>query len=284
MGFLNDVPEIDQRRFEVLLDFNIRNKLHTVIFGPSGGGKTAIGNQMANKNNAILHYCNLAVNERPDIQGWPIMSSSGIAEFATPHYIPLPETVNLEEKKSLNFIQQWIKCNQLTQYNVTSAINNRLVEISRYEDAIAAAKAIPYIINLEFENKDKFIDDIKKAEELAKQNMRKVVVLFDEADKTPHDVLQPLLEILQFGTLNGKALCIDSCILTCNLPDEKAFTENLSHALTSRCFVYKMKLDYNIWAKWARKNNVHPLVIGFTGHSDYFYKAPTDDKIGRAHV
>jgi hypothetical protein len=96
-----------------------------------------------------------------------------------------------------------------------------------------------------------------------KPNHRKKVIILDELDKAKNELQNPLLELLQFHTLNGAHIDVQAFILTGNLPDEGAFSRPVSHALTNRCMVYKLEHDFQTWHKWALNNNVNPLVLGY---------------------
>ncbi len=283
---LTDIPTINQKQLSDILFYNIKYGHNLIVFGPSGGGKTAMVNQAAKKANTVIKYCNLAVNERPDIQGWPRMNDSPIAEFKTPHYIPLPETRTAEEISTLTAALVCLEDDSCK--DIKNAVNARLSVLNSYNQSIALNKALPLIMSLDVlkdaNTNKKFVKKIQEMEEMSR-GYPNVVLLFDEADKAPHDVLQPLLEILQFRTLNGRPLAIGSCILTCNLPDENAQTESLSHAITNRCFIYKLELDFAEWRKWAFTAETHPLVIGFLSQSpNLLHQKPSNnDDTAYAH-
>lgn len=89
------------------------------------------------------------------------------------------------------------------------------------------------------------------------------IILFDEIDKCAPENTHPLLEILQFRTINNKPINAVSCVLTGNLINEQAYSNNLSTALLDRCSKYVLEFDFNVWIGWAREHNIHPLVLGF---------------------
>jgi len=72
-----------------------------------------------------------------------------------------------------------------------------------------------------------------------------------------------LLEVLQFHSVNGRKLNIKSCILTGNLPDEHAHTNNISHAITKRCQTYQLDIDPSQWKDWAYDANINEKVVSF---------------------
>lgn len=89
------------------------------------------------------------------------------------------------------------------------------------------------------------------------------VLLIDEADKAKPELQNPLLELLQFRSINGRKLNIESCILTGNLPDEGAHSGLISTALTNRCMVFKLETDFETWQEWAVNAGVNSLVVAF---------------------
>jgi len=89
------------------------------------------------------------------------------------------------------------------------------------------------------------------------------VIIFDEVDKCPSDVTAPLLEILQFRTINSKPINAVSCILTGNLPNERAYSNQISAPLLDRTAKYILSFSFDRWIEWAKKNNVHDLILGF---------------------
>lgn len=275
---LTDIREINQQELEALLNFNIKHGFNLMVFGPTGSGKSEITMQACKKQNAYMTWCNLSVNERPDIQGYPKMNPDAVVtEFTLPEYIPLPETLYIKEKKALQTAVDAIK--NVTEFSdVAKQITARLNEIGTFETSTALKRVLPFVQKIDKFNNEQFVDYVTKLDKLAQDNSQKVVVVFDEADKAPHEVMAPLLELLQFHTLNGRKTAIHSCIVTCNLPDENAHTEKLSHAITNRCFIYKMNIDFDAWRKWAVGNKVHPLIVGFlASNKDMIYKRTNND-------
>ena len=89
------------------------------------------------------------------------------------------------------------------------------------------------------------------------------ILLFDEADKCHSEITAPLLEILQFRTINGKQINAAACILTGNLMSENAGSNQISPALLDRGAKYVLGFSFPLWLKWARENNLNELVLGF---------------------
>jgi hypothetical protein len=89
------------------------------------------------------------------------------------------------------------------------------------------------------------------------------VILFDEVDKAPSEVTAPLLEILQFKSINGIPINAASCILTGNLSNEGAYSNQISSALLDRGSKYILSFNFERWVDWAKANQVHDLILGF---------------------
>lgn len=96
------------------------------------------------------------------------------------------------------------------------------------------------------------------------------VLLLDEIDKAPSEIHAPLLEILQFKTVNGQKIDCAACILTGNLPEENNYSNAISTALLDRTSKYIIRFDLQKWLVWGRANNIHDLVLGFlTSHPEF---------------
>ena len=100
------------------------------------------------------------------------------------------------------------------------------------------------------------------------------VLVVDEIDKAKPELQNPLLELLQSHSINGTKLHIQSIIATGNLPDEGAFSQPISHALTNRCQVFQLTHNFDAWADWAQEAEVNPLVIGFLSKNREYLSMP----------
>lgn len=89
------------------------------------------------------------------------------------------------------------------------------------------------------------------------------ILLLDEMDKASPDITAPLLEILQFRTINGKPLNIAACIATGNLQSEGAGSNLISTALLDRGAKYILQFNFDLWLRWAQEHNIHDLILGF---------------------
>jgi len=92
---------------------------------------------------------------------------------------------------------------------------------------------------------------------------KKRIFLIDEVDKSKPELQAPLLELVQFRTINGEDVAMQGAILTGNLPDEGAHSQLISTALTNRCLVYRLQHEFEPWRQWALSAQLNPLVVGF---------------------
>lgn len=105
--------------------------------------------------------------------------------------------------------------------------------------------------------------------------VKKYVLVVDEIDKTKPELQNPLLELFQFHSINGNKLSIQAVIATGNLPEEGAFSQPISHALTNRCKVYRITHSFESWREWAQNSMVNPLVIGFLSKNQEYLSMPS---------
>jgi hypothetical protein len=101
-----------------------------------------------------------------------------------------------------------------------------------------------------------------------------VVLIVDEIDKAKPELQNPMLELFQFRSINGRALDIHSIIATGNLPEEGAFSLPVSHALTNRCMVYKVESSFDPWQQWATDSGINGLVVGFLSKNQEYLLMP----------
>lgn len=92
------------------------------------------------------------------------------------------------------------------------------------------------------------------------------ILLFDEIDKASPEITAPLLEILQFKSINGIPINAAACILTGNLPEEFTYSNQISSALLDRGSKYILQFNFEKWIEWAKLNNIHDLIIAFLRH------------------
>ena len=90
-----------------------------------------------------------------------------------------------------------------------------------------------------------------------------VVALLDEVDKADPSLWAPLLEFVQFHTMNGRVLPnLAMCIMTGNLISEGGSRPSLP--LLDRTEKYLVGSDAQQWLEWAGKTGgIHPSVTAF---------------------
>lgn len=104
------------------------------------------------------------------------------------------------------------------------------------------------------------------------------VLVVDELDKARPELQNPMLELFQFRSINGTKLRIQAILATGNLPDENAFSQPVSHALTNRCMVFRTSCAIDPWMKWAVQAGVNGLIVGFLSrNSDMLMKKSDKD-------
>lgn len=136
----------------------------------------------------------------------------------------------------------------------------------------------PDLIGLPFIDDDKCVDYAPpKMLPVEGKVQEKVVLLVDELDKGKPEMQNPLLELFQSHTLNGRKMLIQSIVATGNLPDEGAHSQPVSHALTNRCKVFRLEHSFEPWREWAQSANVNALVVGFLSkNNEYLSQAPIE--------
>lgn len=275
---LQDVPVIDQSKMMSVFRYGIKSESNILILGPSGGGKTHMAFQVIEEMGCRPVYINMAVLERTDFQGMPVISQDkSQVHYASADFLPFEDIKVMQAKKALNTVLAWAKKSEDKFNNkaeIVSILESELEILDSAEEVFELQKASHHLNSNNLSVIKNKIKDIKT--ESSKQIP--LVFMFDEVDKAISEVLQTLLEFLQFHSINGRKMNIKSCILTGNLPDEHAHTNQISHAITKRCMTFKLELDFTQWRTWAIDNGISHLVTGFlTQHSSFLYKTAEDE-------
>ena len=88
------------------------------------------------------------------------------------------------------------------------------------------------------------------------------VLVLDEIDKCDSSLLAPLLELLQFRSINDTQLPnLKACVATANLVAEGGQRPSLP--LLDRMEKYLVSADAKRWMDWAPSANIHPSVVAF---------------------
>lgn len=109
---------------------------------------------------------------------------------------------------------------------------------------------------------------------VTERTLKPVVVIVDELDKAKADLQNPLLEVFQSHTINGRALNIQAIVATGNLPEEGAFSKPVSHALTNRCKVFRLNSSFDAWQEHMAATGGNPLVVGFLSRNNEYLSRP----------
>ena len=107
-----------------------------------------------------------------------------------------------------------------------------------------------------------------------------VIVLLDEVDKADPSLWAPLLEFIQFRSINGRALPnLKAIILTGNLISEGGIRPSLP--LLDRTEKYLVEADVTSWLEWAGKiGHIHPSITAYIADhpKDLFGNVDPDDR------
>lgn len=105
---------------------------------------------------------------------------------------------------------------------------------------------------------------------------KKVVVLFDEVDKADPSLCAPLLEFVQFGSINGlKFKNLQCCIMTGNLISEGG--NRPSPPLLDRAEKYLLESTAKEWLDWSgQTGEIHPSVHQFIHDNPNDLVGPVD--------
>lgn len=278
---LIDVPKIDQNDLQNVFRYSIRSGTNVLILGPSGGGKTEMCFSVIEEEKCRAIYINMAVLERTDFQGMPVISDDKTSvSYATADFLPFTDSKVKNRKNALLKLFSWVKKQKdednsaLNKKDALRLLLNEIESIDEMEEIKELKKSLDYLpVNSLSLLKDNIKSlSIKEADETG------IVIIFDEVDKGLTEVLQTLLEFLQFNSINGRKLNIRSCIMTANMPDEFAHTNQISHAITKRGLTFQLDLNFDMWRAHAVKRGVSHLITGFlTQHSNYLYKKAKED-------
>lgn len=273
---LQNIPIIDQKSLYSYYRLAIRKGKNCLALGPSGTGKTEIAYQAAAAEGVEVVYWNLSVTERPDIQGIPRPSSDGlVAKYAAPERLPFAD------------VRARIIRNALKHFSngYSNMVGPHLRELLEQLEAAEAAEELRQVIrHVSHEEARKQIKEriLQLEAKIKDLGINNVMILFDEIDKAPSEVLQPLLELLLSRRINDRPLCINGCILTGNLPDEHAHSEPLSHPVAIRNMIFQLEPNFDVWVNWALQNRVNSLYTGFlswTENRELFHKRPANHEI-----
>jgi hypothetical protein len=108
------------------------------------------------------------------------------------------------------------------------------------------------------------------------------VLFLDELARAPIEVRQSALQLVLEGRIHEHWLPqldgIKSLIVAADNPAEEYQTDELDPALLDRFGNYTVSVDVNGWLKWARLNNINPVITDYIAeYSDKLHWIPEDD-------
>lgn len=258
---LKNVQTVNQESFTQILKSAIEvDHNNILVFASSGAGKTEISRAVIKDCNCRYLYISLPVLERVDFQGMPVVNKEILqVNYATPSYLPFKDSEKVQELDRIKAALPFTEASE-SHLPEDERVNTRNIkqQISDLEGHINALKFLEASSWLSFDGLAELLEKANKYDDKSSW-----VILFDEVDKAPHEVCQVLLELLQEKTVNGRPINVRCCILTANLPDENAYSNNISHAITKRCGTYKMNVEWEPWRKWASENGFDGELLAY---------------------
>ena len=237
-------------------------------------GKTTSTKQATKDLGLQEVYFNASMVERPDIGGYPDMFNNTKSEFISfklkSDFQPLMhggkvkpfttvitaknEDISLEVESQLNLVQQWIKkFPQIKSIEVTAisdSVANAVVSYLKQSAKVEFTTLVnPKSTNVTFE--------VKQADPV------ECVLLLDEVDKADPSVWAPLLEIVQFRSINGQKLpYLKAVIMTGNMIHEGGKRPILP--LLDRCEAYMVRPSLDGFVEYSNTyKRIHPSVLSF---------------------
>ena len=130
---------------------------------------------------------------------------------------------------------------------------------------------------------------LKRLEDAAKEG-KKTILFLDELNRAPTDVRQSALQLVLEKEIHEHKLpktkigdeeyeCF--IVAAINPSDDGSYqVDELDPALFDRFLYYVLTVDPDRWLEWARKNDVHRVIIKFISeHKDRLHRPSENDKI-----
>jgi hypothetical protein len=120
--------------------------------------------------------------------------------------------------------------------------------------------------------------------EMLMEGNKPVVVVYDEIDKADPSLWAPLLEMVQFGSINGtKFPNLRANIMTGNLISEGGSRPSLP--LLDRAEKFLLEADATLWLDWAgKRGHIHPSITAYINDhpNDLFGTVDPEDRYADA--
>lgn len=105
------------------------------------------------------------------------------------------------------------------------------------------------------------------------------VILFDEYNRAPQGHRNAVLQFLLTRQIHGHKLHPETVLLLAGNASKHDVVglQRISYADRNRIIHLNIETNYDVWSKWAARNGVHPVVLGFLGNSpEKLQTEPTD--------
>lgn len=288
---LSNISRLNQNAMLNAYKFGVQQGENVLAIGPSGSGKTEMAYTACQESGYNPLYWNMSVMERPDIQGLPAISDDRKTSVFLPQESMPFVGLDLVKKnrdqndrrRALSTIIEYAENNSELHALLTES--KKLLLGLNEETFFGAVKECYNLFSTDIISGLSVPKNISLTDAIGKigNENSKNILLLDEVDKTPHENLQPLLELLLYKSINARPVNVHSIIMTGNLPDEHAYSEPLSHAITARCMVFELFPEAKIWLDWANKEGLHAVICGFLSRdenaAEMFNKRPTNNEL-----
>lgn len=154
--------------------------------------------------------------------------------------------------------KQQIKKSGMKEVYINLSVLER-VDLGGFPDMLSSARSSAFVSYL----LPKFYEAMLAPPEKGQKEAQGVVALLDEVDKADPSLWAPLLEFVQFKSINGLKLPnLKSVLMTGNLIVEGG--SRPSAPLLDRAEKYLVGADVQSWMDWAgRDGNIHPAITAF---------------------
>lgn len=92
---------------------------------------------------------------------------------------------------------------------------------------------------------------------------RPCILFLDELNRAEHEVMQAAFQIVLDRELNGFRLHEQTRVFSAINTNSKYNVNRMDPALLDRFFVIDVNFTVQDWAKWARENNIHDIIVTF---------------------
>lgn len=246
-----------------------------LVKGLHGIGKSESAAQYAHENNMHYEPLILSLMDTGDLLGMPITREVGgvtSTVWAAPSWYTnivnnaWPEHMQVDD---LNFIDPQFKKHLMT-HNHSSTISRDTLNT----------------MYCEFYHKPNDKLQLLRQENVQYSKSRRSLLLLDEFNRAPQDILNASLQLILDHRLHSHELPIvddkETLIVAAINPADGDYTVNeFDPALLDRFVDCDVELDYKSWRTWAKSNKVNDIVIDFLNENQKkFHFTPEDGSKG----